>query len=49
MVKSDSLIIRINPQLKEKARRQAEKEEKTLSEWVTDLIKFELIKQKKGQ
>lgn len=43
-MKSENLMIRISPQLKEQARKQAEAEGKTLSEWVTDLIKLELAK-----
>ena len=44
MMKTDTLILRINPQLKERARASAEKEGKSLSEWVTDLIKIEIAK-----
>lgn len=43
-MKTENLMIRITPQLKEQAKKQAEKEGKTLSEWVTDLIKMELRK-----
>lgn len=43
-MKSDNLIIRISPQLKEQVKAQAEQEGKTLSEWVTDLIKIEIAK-----
>lgn len=43
-MKSDNLMIRISPALKAKAKEQAAKEEKTLSEWVLDLIKIELAK-----
>ena len=46
MMKTEHLMIRISPHLKEQARRQAEQEGKTLSEWVTDLIKLELTKKK---
>ena len=45
-MKTEYLMIRISPQLKEQAKRQAEAEYKTLSEWVTDLIKLELAKKK---
>ena len=43
-MKSEHLILRISPALKEKAKEQAAKEDKSLSEWVTDLIKIELAK-----
>ena len=43
-MKTENLMIRISPQLKKQARKQAEAEGKTLSEWVTDLIKLELAK-----
>lgn len=43
-MKTENLMIRITPMLKEQARKQAEVEGKTLSEWVTDLIKLELAK-----
>lgn len=43
-MKTDNLIIRISPQLKDKIRETAEKDGKTVSEWVTDLIKIELAK-----
>lgn len=45
-MKTENLMIRINPLLKEQARRAAEREGKTMSEWVTDLIKLEIAKQK---
>lgn len=45
-MKTENLMIRINPLLKEQARKAAEREGKTMSEWVTDLIKLELSKQK---
>ena len=48
-MKSENLIIRISPQLKEQARAQAEKEGKTMSEWVTDLIKLEIAKKEEGR
>jgi predicted HicB family RNase H-like nuclease len=39
-MKSEYLHIRINPILKEEATEAASSEGKTLSEWVTDLIKL---------
>jgi predicted HicB family RNase H-like nuclease len=41
-MKSENLIIRITPMLKEQARALAAAEGKGLSEWLTDLIKAEL-------
>lgn len=41
-MKSENLIIRISPSLKEKARQAAEAEDKSMSEWLTDLIKMEV-------
>jgi len=43
-MKTEQLQIRINPQLKEQARQQAAREGKSISEFVTDLIKIELIR-----
>lgn len=43
-MKTENLMIRINPLLKEQAKAQAEAEGKSLSEWVTDLIKLEIAK-----
>lgn len=43
-MKTEKIEVRISPQLKEQAKDQAEKEGKSLSEWVTDLIKIEIAK-----
>lgn len=43
-MKTETLIIRISPTLKEQAKRQAEEDGKTLSEWLTDLIKIEIAR-----
>ena len=43
-MKTENLMIRITPTLKEQAKEQAETEGKSLSEWVTDLIKLEIAK-----
>ena len=37
-------MIRINPSLKERIKAAAEAEGKTMSEWVTDLVKIEIAK-----
>jgi len=43
-MKTENLMIRINPILKEKLREAAEKEGKTISEYVLDLVKIELAR-----
>lgn len=48
-MKSENMIIRMNPILKQQAREEAEKEGKSLSEWVTDLIKLEIARKKESQ
>ena len=45
-MKTEYLHIRINPNLKEELAKVSEEEGKSISEWVTDLIKIELAKKK---
>ena len=48
MAKTKILNIRIDPELKKKAKRLAEDDGRTLSNWVTRLIEREIKKTKKS-
>jgi antitoxin component of RelBE/YafQ-DinJ toxin-antitoxin module len=48
MAKTKILNIRIDPELKKKAKRLAEDDGRTLSNWVTRLIEREIKKAKKS-
>ena len=47
-VKTDSLIMRISPELKEQIKQHAAEDRKTVSEWITDLIKLEIADKSRG-
>ena len=49
MTKSKILNIRIDPDLKKKAKKLAEEDARTLSNWVTHLIEKEVKNAKKGR
>ena len=43
-MKNEYLQIRVSPELKEMIRKAAQEENKNISEWVLDIIKFEIKK-----
>lgn len=41
-MKTENIMVRISPQLKQQAKAQAEQEGKTLSEYILDLVKADI-------
>ena len=48
-MKSDTMIMRINPNLKQRLKEEAERDSKSMAEWVTDLIKIEIAKREENR
>lgn len=46
-MKNENIVIRVSEELKNRAKQEAEREGKSLSEYILDLIKFDLAKKEK--
>lgn len=47
MIKTENIIIRVSEELKNRAKQEAEREGKSLSEYILDLVKIDLAKKEK--